>query len=430
MVIPTLFQDMVAFADQFFPSPMALLRGYQFSPLDLATVQPTSSSLSTLDVLSYNINNKAVNSPTRRQRILDAMISSGADIILLQETNPAWEQFLLHENENIHENNSAATATALSSQYKHAYFHHPRPGEQSAGGCAILSKFPIVDKQVLDFTKDIDGCVFPALTCQVAIPILPSTSTSATTTFTTTTDDSIQNYVTIRLANVHLRPPVNLEGSAGLDTARITEPIRMAEIQALLVATNRACKQDNNQEQESAPVDSPVLDIIAGDFNEGDDGGALRQLASVGYKDALQQFVPRRKETHTWPFLNHKWTLRKRLDHILWQGEPRSFQLSKTTTTGQASAGSGDDKAERECFGCGDIGNDVCVKFTSDGKLECLHCGATGNDVRVEASSNDHTSNNGQFKLECIGCGVLSGYETGASDHQPVLARFAIMNCP
>jgi len=27
--------------------------------------------------------------------------------------------------------------------------------------------------------------------------------------------------------------------------------------------------------------------------------------------------------------------------------------------------------------------------------------------------------------LTCLGCGVLSGYEQGASDHQPVLARFA-----
>ena len=26
--------------------------------------------------------------------------------------------------------------------------------------------------------------------------------------------------------------------------------------------------------------------------------------------------------------------------------------------------------------------------------------------------------------LECLGCGVLTGFETGASDHQPVMARF------
>ena len=28
--------------------------------------------------------------------------------------------------------------------------------------------------------------------------------------------------------------------------------------------------------------------------------------------------------------------------------------------------------------------------------------------------------------LRCVGCGVITGYEMGASDHQPVLSRFVV----
>ena len=88
-------------------------------------------------------------------------------------------------------------------------------------------------------------------------------------------------------------------------------------------------------------------------------------MQSLGYKDALHH-VPRRKETHTWPFGNML-TLRKRLDHLLWSN------TSPLTST---------------------IDDD-------------------DDDIKL--------------KLKCLHCGVLTGYEEGASDHQPVLARFAIV---
>ena len=119
----TLLRDIYAFAQQLIPSPVSLFIKYRFSPVDLAAIDnhidnntqryaSSSSKLATFDVLSYNINNVAAYSPTRRRQILRAIFTSGADIILLQETNQAWEDLLRDD------------ATALQFQYN--YFHHPR----------------------------------------------------------------------------------------------------------------------------------------------------------------------------------------------------------------------------------------------------------------------------------------------------------------
>ncbi|KAL9185000.1 hypothetical protein ACHAXT_002777 [Thalassiosira profunda] len=321
-------QDVAGFLDQFLPSPLAFIKRYHFAPPDLPIAgspdDSSSSNLATFDVLSYNINNVAVRSPGRRQRILRAIFSSGADIILLQETNPAWKDVLREE--------------AAASQFRHRHFHHPGATDRAAGGLAILSRYPLENVKVFDMTKDINGSIFPALTCDVKDWI------------------DAGRLVTIRIANVHLRPPVELDGSAWFDTARKTEPIRIKEVKELL-------QRSAGGISETAKM---PLDIVAGDFNEGDFAGALSYLTSFGYSDALRRFVPKYKETHAWPFLGGWWTLRKRLDHILWHDE------------------------------------------------EALATTGTGTDER-------------KVKLQCLGCGVLTGYEDGASDHLPVVARFALV---
>eukprot|EP00984_Skeletonema_dohrnii_P003801 scaffold1310_cov128-Skeletonema_dohrnii-CCMP3373.AAC.4 len=332
-----LLRDIIAFSNQFFPHPIALLRSYRFSPADLAIESPTKDEqssptpLTTIDVLSYNVNNEAAHNPTRRRRILRAIFSSGAQIILLQETNPSWEELLRED--------------AVALEFVYTYFHHPGPSDRKAGGSAILSQFPLdVDKiQMLDFSDKVSGSVFPLMLCDVSIPMIPMRGSSITRTSTQGNGN-----VTITIANIHLRPPVNLDGSAWLDTARKTEPIRINEVKEFI-----------RRSQES----KRTIDIIAGDFNEGDDSGAIRHLIQEGYSNALSQYVPRSKETHRWNYFGRVWQLRKRLDHILW----RSDALSST---------------------------------------------------RVEDC---------RLKLDCVNCGVLSGYENDASDHQPVLSRFAII---
>jgi len=321
-IMIALLQDIFAFVDQIIPSPINLLFPYTFTPKDLYNNDDALDNMTTsFNILSYNINNVA----PHRLAIIHAISSSNSDIILLQETNVEWEK--------------AINAAELQFQYTH--YHHPGPNDRAAGGIAVLSQYPIKNVKILDFSRDIDGSVFPILIFDVNIPIKDKNSLSPSS-----------HEATIHIANVHLRPPVNLDGSAQLDTARKTEPIRVKEAKELI-------KQSTNQRDTENLTKHPPQDIIAGDFNENDNRGGLNYLQSLGYKDALYH-VPRRKETHTWPFGNML-TLRKRLDHILWN------TTSPLTSTIKAGI-----------------------------KLKCLHCG------------------------------VLTGYEEGASDHQPVLARFAI----
>ena len=341
-------RDLIAFANQFFPHPIAILRRYRFSPTDLAIEpQPSSPSLPrpTIDVLSYNVNNEAAHNPTRRRHIIRAIFSSGAQIILLQETNEVWEELLRED--------------AVALEYVYTYFHHPKPSDRKAGGSAILSQLPIVmdNIQILDISNKVSGSVFPVMVCDVSIPKHHLNTSSSMQRSSNSSRSNGDIPVAITIANVHLRPPVNLDGSAWLDTARKTEPIRIAEVKELL----------HHRPQEESP--KRPIDIIAGDFNEGDYGGAIRYLVQEeDYTNALTQHVPCSKETHRWNYLGSFWQLRKRLDHILWLNKNKSSSSTRQR----------------------------------------------------------HDRKEGELSLDCINCGVLSGYEYEASDHQPVLARFAI----
>jgi endonuclease/exonuclease/phosphatase family metal-dependent hydrolase len=362
--------DLIAFLKQLIPSPINFFNSYYFSPSDLPQTVANvdgDDDYATIDVLTYNINNVAIKCCNRRRRIRHSICSSGADIVLLQETNPAWEEYLLQE-----ENESESR---IATQYNHCYFHHPEITDRAAGGIAILSRYPLLDNNahILNFTTNVNGSVFPALICSIHnIPL-----------------GKYYN-VTINIANVHLRPPVELDGTAKLDTARITEPVRLHEVKELIRRSSTACYYNTSFSSSNSTMTTNQnnsrqynLDIIAGDFNEGDDATALTYLTkTLGYNNALQTHVPTRKETHTWPFIcihnNNNWyvVLRKRLDHILWHNRPILTVMSNNN-------------------------NNVI-----------------GSDVVMEEYS---------ARLQCIGCGVMTGYEDGASDHQPVLSRFVII---
>ena len=294
------------------------------------------------DILSYNINNVAVHNKFRRRRILHAIFSSGARILLLQETNSQWEEELV-------------SVQKKDDLYRYSYFHHPGRDDRAAGGIAILSQFPLEDVRVVDFSKQVPGSVFPALVCGVKLPIRHQWGESA-----------ITHDLTINIAVVHLRPPVELDGTAWLDTARITAPIRLREVQELMSRTSVIEKAGGGGERQQERLS---LHIIAGDFNEGDDSEAMTHLTNLGYTNALRTYVPRWKETHTWPFMRNWLLLRKRLDHVLWRDGPLFGTVAN---------------------GCG---------------------------IEMECS----------VKLQCIGCGVVTGYEVDASDHQPILSRFALV---
>src|SRR6476469_7755146 len=71
-------------------------------------------------VLTYNVN---FGGP-RPELAIDAIARADADVVCLQETNPAWEQ---------------SVRAGLGSVYPHISFHHG----PVAGGMAMLSKLPV-----------------------------------------------------------------------------------------------------------------------------------------------------------------------------------------------------------------------------------------------------------------------------------------------
>lgn len=267
---------------------------YSFSPSDLPLPHGNKSYI---DILTYNVEFLAFRGPCC-DKILSAVQQSDAEIVCLQETNENWEERLVDR---------------FGESYPHRHFVHPTKNQRSAGGSAILSRFPISNVTTVDLCGSVEGSVFPTLVATVVIPYREEC---------------------VRIANVHLRPPLNLDGSAGFSTARETGSIREVELDRIMV------RDDNNTR----------LDIVAGDFNEGDGGHAVLHARRYGFRNALEEFVPRWKETHRWPFLVGT-TLYKRLDRVLYRRDRG---------------------------------------------------------------------------MSCVGCGVITGFETGGSDHQPVLARFCV----
>ena len=117
--------------------------------------------------------------------------------------NKAWEELLME--------------LLCSTKYPHYCFHHPEENiDRAASGMAILARYPIRNVATTKFYSENDtllsGSVFPALTASIEGTPLGN----------------------LEVANVHLRPPLELDGSATFSTARTTGPIREAEVKELL----------------------------------------------------------------------------------------------------------------------------------------------------------------------------------------------------
>jgi endonuclease/exonuclease/phosphatase family metal-dependent hydrolase len=94
---------------------------------------------------------------------------------------------------------------------------------------------------------------------------------------------------------VHLRPPVS-DGGSFVSGHFSTPPIRVQEITSYCARL--------------AP-DLPTL--VAGDFNEEDDGDAVRFLVSRGMSSVLGRFAP---DQPTWRWPTMVGTLHRQLDHV------------------------------------------------------------------------------------------------------------------
>lgn len=228
-----------------------------------------------LSLLTFNVNFVFARNPsnpeTNANNVVQAIRESNCSIIALQETHQGWEQVLRGYLSDLYPNQ--------------LYYHH-----RGAGGQAFLSKFPFGEQRIIDTNKN-SGSWFPVHIVHVLIPA---------------SKENINENKIIRLVNVHLRPPVNPDGSAFLFTARNTNKFRLAEVKYVA----QSCNWDEG-------IECPTL--ILGDFNENDDAPAISWLKnSFGFVDALHEFVPSNRETHRWRILWGTWLLLKRLDHILY----------------------------------------------------------------------------------------------------------------
>jgi endonuclease/exonuclease/phosphatase family metal-dependent hydrolase len=184
---------------------------------------------------------------------LRAIEESNVDLVFLQEVSAVWQ---------------ASLRSRLTSIYPQQVY---RGDDGYAAGVAILSKWPIIWVEEL---PRIDW--FPAIRAILQTPIGP-----------------------LQVLDVHLRPPRSPGGSYLLGHFS-TRPIREREIRSY-----------------AAALEPGIRTVIAGDFNEGDQGRAVRWLKHLGYHNALPEFAP---HATTWRWPIGVITLRARYDHIFYDG--------------------------------------------------------------------------------------------------------------
>lgn len=181
-----------------------------------------------LKVMTYNVNYGIAGD-------LDTILAiqhEDADLVLLQETNAAWERALREH---------------LASMYPHMLFEHCC----GAGGLAVLSKAPLESGAYLAAPGD--GW-FPAWRVVAETPIGH-----------------------VQVLNVHLRPPLSNSGSV-LSGYFSTPSVRVEEISSHVHAL-----------EDGMPT------LVAGDFNEDASGRAVRTLESRGIRTVLPEFHPGEK---------------------------------------------------------------------------------------------------------------------------------------
>jgi endonuclease/exonuclease/phosphatase (EEP) superfamily protein YafD len=199
-----------------------------------------------ITVMTFNVNYGMSDDPAT----LDAIADASADVILLQETTPAWESVI---------------RTRLGELYPDITFKH----HGGAGGLGVLSRLPVKSVEFLPAEN-----WFPAAKVLLDTPLGP-----------------------LQLLNVHLRPPISDSGSV-VSGYFATPPVREREIESF-----------------ASSLDANIPTLIAGDFNEKDNGRAVRWLRERGMRTALPEFQPQAK---TWHWQTSIVTLSGRYDHLIY----------------------------------------------------------------------------------------------------------------
>lgn len=210
-------------------------------------------------VVTYNLNwgegEFTVTSPKDTMFALEHM---NADLVLLQEVTSFWYR-------NINAN--------LSKIYPYRAYK----ADGDAGGLAALSKYPIIDLHY----KKAKICWHQAMLFSVKSPM-----------------------GTVQVANLHLTPPLASKKNLSFS------PI-------VYFTSPKIRKNEAEYYYQQLKNNSPT--IIAGDFNEGDNGFVRQFLIQKGYTDALKP------NQCSWQWKMGLITLRRKLDHIFY-----NHQLKQT----------------------------------------------------------------------------------------------------
>jgi len=183
---------------------------------------------------------------------VEAIKSASPDIAVLQETNDVWE-------------------AALVGVLPHHRFQGPK-NEWAAGGLGVLSKWPIKSIDQLDT----EAGPFFAWRIIIDAPGGP-----------------------LQILNVHLHPPMDMQSGSWVVGYFSTRAVRERE------ANDHVAK-----------LDRTLPTIVAGDFNEEDEGRAIAVFLERGFASALPRFHP---DADTWQWPVGGTTLRFRLDHVLFE---------------------------------------------------------------------------------------------------------------
>lgn len=204
------------------------LSGWEGSPRggEMETVDPeTVSDGESLRVATYNVNRGRAGDP----RGVEAIRSTDADVVFLQETNEDWE---------------ASLRQAFAEDYPHREFRYCC----LSGGVGVLSNYPIVESEYLEPP---DGGWFPGHRVELELP-----------------EGRLQ------VLNVHLRPPRARTG--GVVVGMVTTPsIRRREMRTYLGA-----------------LDSDLPTLVVGDFNEDERDNVRRILRNRGMRCTLCRTQP------------------------------------------------------------------------------------------------------------------------------------------
>lgn len=212
-----------------------------------------------LSIASYNVlyalgEKTADNEPTSwvDGPTLAQLKELDVDLLLLQETNEAWE---------------AAIRESLAERLPHCAFH--QPGRHKPGGLGVCAKQPIVADEAIESPLG----WFPAQ--RVVI------ETSAGK---------------VQVLNVHLRPALSKSGQSWWDANAETRAPRVQEMREYL-----------------GRIAADLPTIIGGDFNEVGGAPLFDVLSKAGFDNA---FTVAEVTTSTWRWLERPSELNAQLDHV------------------------------------------------------------------------------------------------------------------